>query len=1370
MKNRFTYRLFAVFLFLGCYLTGLLHAQTGRFYNTEQGLTSSLINQVYQDKYGFIWIATEYGLNRFDGVRFTTYLHTPSDSTSIQNNYVHCIFEDQEHNFYVGCIDGLMRYDRDTDCFNLIPMYRNGEKVYPHITQLRQLSNKEIWISTSGQGMFRMDKDGKAASSLDHLLGESNFNYQSCFIEDRDHNIWIGTTGNGVICHIMVRNLTKVFKINTDRDDVINSICEDCYGQIFIGLQKGGLAQFNEESNRFEKVNTYDVNLTSVYSLHSYGNNLLVGADGQGVKRYDHNTKRLVEYHNPMSPIDISAGKVHSLMTDREGNLWLGLFQKGLVLLPHSNDTFDYMGYKSIYNNPIGESCIMSLLEDSRQHLWVGTDNEGLFEVSPKGKQLNRYQPRKLNANTGTTVMCTFEDSEGNFWVGFYNDRPAILNRKTGVFTYPLDIVNDKIVSITEDKNKNVYLATLGSGFFQYNLLTKELNHYESSKDELNDWSRDELANDWINYLYCDREGIIWIGHYKGISCFDPIRKSFTNYNQTNLLMRENIGYAIYQDKKGIIWCGTSEGLFSFDKKDGSQQHFTRTQGLPNNVICGLSEDKKGNLWLSTYAGLSKYNPQTKQFINYHVGDGLQGNEFMHGAFCQGQSGRLYFGGINGVTSFLPENIGVVQKKSEIVITDFYVLGNPIKKGTLSGKEPIINTGVTDATTFRLSYKDNTFSIRFSTLQYQTPEQIQYQYKMKELGDKWANVERGSNQVTYNNLEPGHYTFSVRAANHGILSNEKTIEIIITPPWYQSWWAYTLYFLLFAALVAGIINVIRVRLKHKREMVERTHAEAINEAKLQFFINISHEIRTPMTLIINPLEKLIAQCTDPSLQKTYLMIFRNSQRILRLINQLMDIRKIDKGQMFIKCRETDLVGFIDDVMLTFEYMANKKQIHFSFEHKMAQQKIWIDLNNFDKVLMNILSNAFKYTPNEGEIKVILTVGSDEERNDALRNYAQITITDTGIGIDKEKIEQIFERFYQINNDVTNSNFGTGIGLHLSRSLVELHHGLIFAENRTDRQGSRFVIRIPLGADHLRADELEEGGQPLQLHHQPTATLPPEQMQIAPAVNDNEGENTKEPHVRAKSNIRILVVEDEQEIQDYLKSELKNDYKILTCNNGKEALDIIFKDRPDLVISDVMMPEMDGITLCKKIKLNSNLNHIPIILLTAKSKPEDRLEGIETGADAYMVKPFNTELLKSTIANLLNTRRMLKNKFTGAQEQTEKIEEISAKNGDEKLMERIMTVINKHMDNPELTVEMLVNEVGMSRVHLHRKLKELTNLSGRDFIKNIRMQQASKLFDSNPKLSISEVAYMVGYNSLSHFCNNFKEKFGCSPTEYLKQKE
>ncbi len=1357
---------FRFFFFINFYFIFLqASAQTGRFYTTADGLSSSLINKVLQDNRGYVWTATEYGLSRFDGIRFSNYWNSSKDSTSLKANYVRTLFEDSHGNLYIGCLNGLMKYNREYDTFEEIPLIRCGRKVSPHVTQMHKLHNGEIWLTTAGQGMFRLDSPGGKAISLDDVLQNANYNYQTCFYEDQYHNIWIGMEGNGLICYSPAQKKTRIYKYPDINDNNVFAISGDKQGNLFIGTQKKGLSRYDRDKDKFIPVPYEYGTDISVFCLSFVSENLLIGTDGQGLKIYNPQKDRLEDYSINSAPFDISEGKIHSILEDKDKNLWLGLFQKGIVCIPKQENPFEYYGNKSIYYNPIGEGCVMSIFQDNQDHLWVGTDNEGIYQLGTDGKRIRHYSPTDSPNSVGNIVISIFEDSESNFWIGTYTRGLAKMDKNTGKCEYQQFIDNEKVFSITEDKKKNLYIATLGSGFYQYNLKTKEWKHYESPKDETGNLQRNELANDWINYAFCDSEGIIWLAHYKGISCFNPSTNSFVNYKQTNTLITNCVGYAFMEDYKGNIWAGTTEGLYCINKKTEEIRKFTTKEGLPNNVICGMCEDSQHNIWVSTYRGISKYNVKENRFINYYVGDGLQGNEFMHGSFFRSNSGKIYFGGVDGITCFQPETISGAAKDMQVWITDFFIFNRPVRKNTLSGGKPVIQEAVQDAESFQLAYKDNTFSIVFTTLQYNNPEQIAYEYRIKELGNRWQTTEPGANHVTYNNLPPGTYTFSVRALNHGMFSETRTVKIRITPPWYATTWAKILYVMLGILFMAGIANYLLSRMRHRREIMKREHAEQLNEAKLQFFINISHEIRTPMTLIINPLEKLLGEQKDPKLHKTYTMIYRNAQRILHLINQLMDIRKIDKGQLVMKFRETDMVGFINDLMQTFADLAQKNDIHFTFIHEMPKLNVWIDLDKFDKILMNILSNAFKYTPEEGEIQVALSTGKDPSRRDALKEYFEITVTDSGIGIDKDKIDLIFERFYQINSDITNSYAGTGIGLHLTRSLVKLHHGIIFAENRKDTSGSRFVIRIPLGSAHLKADELDtEKEEGIVTHH--LQALPPHPT----AENEEEENDTVEnvKTVKTKTHQKLLIVEDEKEIQAYLKEELSGEYKVQACNNGKEAYELILADKPDLVISDVMMPEMDGLTLCRKIKQNTNVNHIPVILLTAKSRTEDTLEGMDIGADAYIVKPFNTQVLKGTIANLLSNRRLLRNKFSGAQQQEDKIEKISMKSRDEKLMDKIMKVINEHLDDPELNVEMLASEVGLSRIHIHRKLKELTNLSARDFIKNIRLQQAASLLAENKKLTVSEIAYATGYTNLSHFSSSFKEKYGISPKEYMNK--
>ncbi len=1343
------------------------NAQTGKFYSTDKDLSNSLINKVYQDNRGFVWIATEDGLNKFDGNKFIIYRQNANQPDQLLNNYVKTVFEDSQDRFWVGCINGIQLYDRNTDSFHTFPIYHKEKKLNPQVSaNIIERKNKEIWMGTYGQGIVTLQGD-RFVTKDD--LNEKTQSYFIHFIyEDSRRNIWIATEDKGLFCYTPDQQLHHFNAPTQLTSENVSYFCEDQDGTLFISTLNGGLMKHEKATNRFVPIPYRGkFNLSIKTMMVDKENTLFIGTEGKGLKQYDRANNSIIDCPIHSGVFDITESKIHSILQDEAGNLWLGIFQKGLLLIPSMQNKFNYYGYKSYLKSSIGSSCVMAICVDSKGVAWIGTDNDGLYAIDDEGKQLAHFKEENGNRQAPGNIMCIFEDSAGKLWVGSYFSGLAQIDRRTGICTYAdqlsgngSKLSNEKIYQLMEDRKHQIWVSTYGSGIYKLSLTGQILERYQSDKQKSEDWSIDRLCNDWVNCIMEDREGLLWIGTCNGLSCLDPIQNSFINKFKSNNLLPNTFVHTLLQDPSGKIWIGTSEGLYRFDKQKNEFKKYTTENGLPSDVICGIEEDEQGNFWISTHRGIARMNTENISFTNYYASDGIQGNEFTRGASYRDHRGKIFFGGTGGVTSFYPKDITNLPRKIRVEITDIFLGGKTVHKGDKSGSSVITDTLSMDSECFTLAYDHGSFTLEFSTFEFSNPERIVYQYRLQGLDADWINTNAGFNRATYNSLDPGKYLFQVRAKDDKNISEIRSVEIVITPPWYGTVWAKCIWGSLGIILLYSFSMYILSRFRHKQEIMRREHQEQINEAKLQFFINISHEIRTPMTLIISPLEKLLAEHSEK--QGTYLMIYRNAQRILRLINQLMDIRKLDKGQMHLKFRETDIVGFIADLMQTFDYQAQKKYIDFTFENKLADKadmlKVWIDLNNFDKVLLNVLSNAFKYTPEGGKITVSLSKGRNESSRGALKNYFEITVTDTGIGIDKEKIEQIFERFYQINNDLTQSNFGTGIGLHLAKSLVTLHHGTIKAENREDEGGTRFVIRLPLGSNHLKSDELEDPDEtPTRVA---TSTFTP------PFAEDNVANGS--PKVKAKSRYRVLIVEDEEEIRRYIRDELSADFRISECANGREALDFALREKPDLVISDVMMPEMDGMTLCRKMKQNLNTSHIPVILLTAKSKAEDRLEGLELGADAYIVKPFNTELLRSTVGNLISNRERLKGKFSGEKQVDEKIEKIEKKSNDEILMEKIMKIVNENLSNPELNVEMLAAGVGMSRVHMHRKLKELANQSARDFIRSIRLKQAATLLQEK-NLTVSEVAYTTGFSNLSHFSNSFRDFYGISPTEYKEQR-
>lgn len=1337
-------------------VTNFVYAQFGNLYSADKELTSSYINGVYQDRNSIIWIATDDGLNRYDGSKFSVYKHS-KDPYSLLHNNVRVVFEDSRRRLFVGFVNGLQVYDHATGAFTEIPLYLdNGEKLPYYTKSLLERQNGNVLVGSSGRGLLLLEsQNGKiiARPYADQIRSEL-INY---LFEDKDQNLWIATEDKGLLRLDKNKKLKVFFH---EMPSSISSMCEDANGNIYAGSLNKGLYRFDKNAGSFRHVPYPDNPQLPVKTL--YLNNqkqIYIGTDGNGLKIYDPETNKIRDGDFKVTTFDFSKSKIHSLIEDNKGNTWVGIFQKGVLLLPSFTNNFSYIGYKSISKNWIGSSCVTAVYQDHENTLWIGTDNDGIYGISLDGREKTHFVHSNSSRSAPSTVLSIFEDSNQDLWLGSYLQGMARLNRKTGECEYLQDLIhisdNDvqRVYSIIEDDKKNLWIGTMGLGLYSLNLNTFKIKRYDFVS--LAEYRSDAniLPSAWINALLYSGDGKLYIGTVDGLGCLDLQTQNFVSTFGVNRILDGKIIYSLCEDDQGYLWAGTSEGLIRIDKSTHETRAFTKEEGLPSNVILAIKKDSASSLWISTNFGVSRLDLEDSSFTNYYASDGLQGNEFsMNAAFVNNQ-GQIIFGGINGLTLFHPSEIAMQRKNLEVRITDFYIHDQPVRKGTRSGPYEIIDTTIIHEDKYFLSHKDNSFSVEFSAMDFNNPERITYMYSMNN--DNWITLQPGTNRVTFSKLSPDNYTFKVRAKDFNTYSEEKAITIVISPPWYLTVWAKIIYSLIVMVIGYLIVQEVQLRKDTRKKMMEHEHAEQINQAKLQLYTNISHEIRTPMSLIVSPLKKLMAADNDGARQKAYQVMNRNVERILLLINQLMDVRKIEQGQMILKFRETDMVEFIRGLVSIFEEKAQSKNIDFLFKHEEESLNVWVDPKNFDKVILNVLSNAFKFTPEKGNITISLSRGEDKLAANALRNYFQIVVSDTGLGIRESELERVFERFYQVKHTENSFAEGTGIGLHLSRSIVELHYGLIKAENNKDQQGCSFIIRLPLGKDHLKPDEVEVIDMNAS---KPEPELQP--VQIPPVKDD-------EVKVKSKSKIRVLVVDDDEEIRKYICQELASGYHMIESVNGKEAMTIILNKTPDLIISDVMMPEMDGIELCRKVKQNVNINHIPVILLTARSEEEDRLEGLNTGADAYLMKPFNIEVLNKTVQNIVRNRELLRNNYSGAQQQKDKVQKVAVASADDRLLSKVMDLINTNIGNPEFSVEMIASEVGISRVHLHRKLKELTSQSTRDLIRNIRLQQAAELF-STRRIGIAEVAYAVGFSNPTHFSNAFKELYGLSPSAYIEK--
>ena len=1330
-------------------------AQSGKLFNTDNQLSSNLATQVFQDKSGFIWIATRNGLNNYDGYHINVIKKDMSNFLGLNSNYINSIAQDEKEHILLGTNNSLLEFTGSE--FLKIPMLDSkGEELATYVKQVYPLRNKDVAVATSGYGIMLKKQDEQKCHAM---KGEvEKLKYIHKLLEDKRGRLWIITEDGKLYRKETNGRVTSHFA-GTEGVGA-QDIQQDALGNIYLASKNQGVYLLRAGSNVFTRISSIgNLPIDNIYI--SRNNKLYIGSDGLGIYVYDPQTGFLQD--NPLFSrlVNLAKSNITSIIEDNQGNIWVSMLQKGVFMQSNIQNDFNYMGFRLGNRNVIGENCVTSLSINQGNQVWVGTDKDGLYLFNIATRSVEGHF---LNQNT---VLTLCKDQQGRTWVGTYTDGLGYMDA-AGSF-HPVDLGISKsvgIFDIKQDPQGNIWIATMGEGLF---CLQKDgsRRNYKAKYGADNNLKVNSLPNDYLVKMALSKDGNqVYIATSVGLACLDRKRNSWVStFKGINCLNKNRFSHCVFVDSKDHVWYGTEDGAFCFDFRKGIKPKlYTTANGLTDNSVASITEDYQGNIWLGTIKGLNKLALKSGTITKFYTESGLQSNEFSDASVCTTQDKKvILMGGSGGINWFQADRVKQHPWQAKVVISGFVVNNKTVTPGMESGSYTITDSWVTVAREFNLSHDDNTFSLQLSTFTYNNVEQIRYTYSIN--GDAWRTVPAGQNELAFSHMAPGSYKYRIKAICNGYETPVKEFTIIVHPAWYASIWAKLFYLLL---LIAAIMLYLCHR-KHQMEdlliLQQHIHAEEMGEAKIKFFMNISHEIRTPLTLIITPLLSLIKEDKEPHRQGIYEIIRKNSERILHLINQMMDLRKIDKGQMVMRMCKTDMVSFINEEYDLFKQQAIAKSIDFEYQHDCEELPVWIDRNNFDKVIINTLSNAFKFTPTAGHILLSLTHTG---------HHAYISIKDSGIGIPKDKLETIFQRFYQTPADPNERNVGTGIGLDLTRSLVELHYGTISARNNEGEKGSKFehgsefIIRIPLGKDHLKPEEIIEEEEMKKEQNKELAEA--EQEEQLAENNDQPAETLNNSYTTPASakgaKAEIVIVEDEEDIQEYLKAQLSSDFKIRTYPNGKVALNEILKNKPDLVISDIMMPEMDGTTLCAKLKSNINTNDVPIILLTAKSREEDQLEGLQTGADAYILKPFNMDILHRNIINLLTVRRTLRNKFTGNESQNHQVEQIEMQTPDNSLMQRVMEVINENINDSDLSVDMIAQKVGISRVHLHRKMKELTNQTPHSFIRNIRLQQAAKLLKDG-KQSITEVMYACGFSNSASFSTMFKNLFGCSPREYMQ---
>ena len=1297
-------RRWALFFALSLSLCMPVGAQTGHYIPSSM-FSSSLLSGMCQDDYGNIWIATDYGLNRFDGYRFTTFLHNDADSTSLMGNTVVTLMSEKGGNLWVGTNHGLDYYDAATNSFRHC---RFPGTIKPRVTDITRLNDGSIMASTAGYGAYRLNKGDGDDYSLtlanEYGVGDADGYYRGLVV-DRQGRIW----KYGFDKSFAVTQGKRKQAFQSAVGDVVSIV--DGGSEVFIVGQNGIMAYDGKSVSTVTALPSKDgVGSESIVfdvAAADDAGTLYLGTRGSGlwklVKRDA--AYRLERVQVATYGIDLNTTKVLNMLFDRKGNLWLGLQNKGLLMIPQQQPQFANWNF-SMQNVRLG-SNVSSVCEGDGGMTWCTVQGVGVYGFDAQGHLA-------AHPSAPRAVEFIYRDRQHRYWLGTDDGLYAydpLSGQSRRMVHFECDMFND----MTTDEQGNLYVSTFSRGFCTYNPQTGELrNHSITNRDSV----RGFLCNDWVMCMQSDREGLIWMGTASGVSCYDPKADNFHPHGWHQLL-NGTVCFSLCELSDGNVAIGTEQGLYLYNRQTRQVAPYPGSEQLRDKAISYIVQAADGDLWCSTSMGIWQYNRQEKRFIGHVNGNGLNNREYLYGVGLHTQGDRIYFGTNDGLTTFMPGEIKPQQQEADaLLLTDFIVEGESVNTRTVLNGVHVTSEAVPLSNKFRLSYRDNTFTMVFSQLNFANPTNVTIEYRINK--GPWLHTNFGTNTITLSQLQPGTYHIEVRALANGAYSPTKSIDVTIQAPWYRTTLARVCYALLFLLLLAAAALTYRRRTRR-----------LMDEEKMKFLINATHDIRSPLTLIMGPLAKLKQHLGGG--QKEALLdidtIEHNANRILNLVNQILDVRKIDKQQMHLHCQPTDLVAFTKGVCKMFDYNAEERNINFSFDHDgIRSLEAWIDRNQFDKVLANLLSNAFKYCSDGGTVTVALS---------ATREAARFEVTDDGMGIDSDTLKHIFDRFYQGRNSQNNTSAGTGIGLNLCKMIVDFHHGTIEAHNRTDTHGSRFVVTVPLGYAHLKEEE---------------------RVTQAPTPPPSTGYQHS-----------VLVVDDDIELASYIASELGRHYRCSVCGNGKEALKELLTNNYDLVVSDVMMPEMDGFTMLRMIKTNMNLLHIPVVMLTSKTDVANRLEGLEQGADGYMNKPFDMNELRATVDSLIRTRQRLKGKFSGAQQQLERVEAPTPKGNDEQLMERLMKVVNAHLDDSNFSVDVLTQEVGISRTQLHRKMKEMTGLSTSEFVRNIRLEQAARLLREQ-KINVTQVAYAVGFSNLSHFSTLFHRHFGMSPKEFADTKE
>ncbi len=1351
------------------------------FINIKEGISKLGVSSIIQDKDDYIWFGTNgAGLHRFDGINYKTYTHSLKDSTSISSSLVYCAYIDKKDRLWIGTEEGLNLYNKDLDHFTRFPIIHSEDdnKTLVSVRSIEEDGNNNLLLGTSAYGMFKFNMENFDAKKISFSGPNKMLSVNS--IKKNNNGLILAATNEGLLEYDSKLDLLYKSDYFDKKAPVIplHSLFLDKEGVLWLGSASNGIYRIEQKSKTYT-IDNYPVTDKGIFSmLKNPDGTLLCGTENGGLIHLNEQGKVIRQYlANKKDDKSITSNSIWSLLLDKNERLWIGYYNSGIAIHDNLYDKFKNIESSNTDTNSLKIESVTAIIEDKFKNLWITTDGGGLDIFDPKKNKfthINTFENGPLDGITSNYLECIYVDSNENIWIGSWDKGIFLLKKGTTHFVnFNIDNTNlasNTVLSITEDANHTIWFSTFYKGLHSLDPISNEITHYNSPAFITND-----LVESDMRKVIIDKNQNIWVGTTRGlfklikksekdievISMIDEMALAFNNKKSSSHIL------SLYESNDGkFIWIGTKgAGLCRYDTTEHKFDWFNKLNGLTEENVASIIESQNGDLWISGNSGIHKYDPITSNFTNYTYNDGLLSNDFNMNAAFRDSQGLLYFGNYKGIDFFNPNAIVKNSNLTQVYLTDLKIFNEkilPQEKG--SPLKRIIKE--TDSIT--LSSEQSVFTIEYTGINYTRPEKNQYAYYLEGLEKSWNYVGQ-SRSATYTNLDHGTYTFKLKAANNDGVWNETplVLTVKILPPWWKTNWAIVSYLALIAFGLYLLNKLTRSRIKKRQSILterkQREQEDLLNKKKLQFFTNISHEFRTPLTLMINPIEDIIGDESlnlPEKIKNKHKIIRKNTYRLHRLINELMDFRKLESDKIKIKAEELDVIPFTKDIVSYFEEEASSNKISLEFESALPDLLVWADTSMLEKIIFNILSNAFKVTPENGII-IVKLIATDKAILPLINQFKptkvfQIIISDTGPGLVKSQIDKIFERFYQVENLNKTYYGGTGIGLEVVQNFVKLHKGKVEVNSKVG-EGTTFKILLPLGNRHLSESEILE---PIQETKAAPVIKANTVVYKETTIEVNNSPNTSN-QLLTKSLKTLLIVEDNSELRNYLTEELKHQYNVKSASNGAEGLRIANKVLPDAIITDVIMPEMDGFEFCNRMKQNIATSHIPILMLTAKTQIDDRISGIENGADAYMVKPFTMKLVSLRLSQLITSRQMIFDKYfreiSGIDENTH------SSCIDKKFIEEVLSYINENISQPDLSVELLATKLSLSRSQLYRKIKALTGYSANEFIRRIRLQKAKNIIE-NGASNIKEVCYKVGFSSPSYFTKCFKSHFGILPTD------